>query len=334
MAITVPIPNFFLIGAPKGGTSALAHYLSEHPSIYFSAPKEPHFWDEDHEGSRKTHGLWTLDDYLKLFAGADPARHQAIGEGSTSYLQSRLALRAISAFNPEAKFLVMLRNPVDVAYGEHGELVRHYHEDVTDFEAAWRLQEERAAGRHLPKSPGIISQLQYRDVARFGEQLDRLFAIAPESRRLVVLFDDFVSDTRGVYQQVLEFLEVKDDGRTEFPKVNPARAYRSGRLGRLYHAPPAIIAGPMRIVRSKIMANSGWLKQKVKDLVSVKQPRQNLRPEFRAELQKVFRGDILRTAELLDRDLSHWLGEDQRPVTGHSEGSVATVATVDMRDQG
>ncbi len=334
MATSGSIPNFFLIGAPKGGTSALAHYLSEHPSIFFSAPKEPHFWDADHEGSRMTHGLWTLEDYLRLFKDVDPSRHRVIGEGSTSYMQSRVAVRAIMEFNPDAKFMAMLRNPVDVAYGEHGELVRHYHEDVTDFEEAWRLQEERATGRRLPRSPGIIQQLQYRDVARFGEQLDRLYELVPPSQRLVVLFDDFVSETRSVYQQVLRFLEIEDDGRTDFPQVNPARAYRSGWLGRLYHAPPAIIEKPMRIVRSKIMANSGRLKQKVKDLVSVKQPRQKLRPEFRRELQQVFRDDILRVSELLDRDLNHWISDDATQVSGCPQSVTATRAVVDVRVRG
>ena len=325
MAAAGPHPDFFIIGAPKGGTTALAHYLSEHPRIFFSAPKEPHFWDEDHENGRTIHGLSTVDQYLRLFAGADPDQHLAIGEGSTSYLQSRVAVQAIRDFNPDARFLVMLRHPIEVAYGEHGELVRHYHEDVTDFEEAWRLQEQRAAGHCLPRTPGIVQQLQYRDVARFGEQLERLFDVVPESQRLVMLFDDFVADTRGTYQQVLEFLNIPDDGRTDFPKLNQARAYRSGWLGRMYHAPPAIIERPMRVLRSKVMANSGRMKQFVKDMVSVKKPRRNLRPEFRAELLDVFREDILRTAQLLDRDLGHWITDDS-PQVKSSDRSAAPVS--------
>ena len=316
MAGSGPHPDFFIIGAPKGGTTALAHYLGEHPQIFFSAPKEPHFWDEDHTNGRKIHGLWTVDQYLRLFTEADPNQHLAIGEGSTTYLQSRVAVRAIREFNPDARFLVMLRHPIDVAYGEHGELVRHYHEDVTDFEEAWRLQEQRASGQCLPRSPGIIQQLQYRDVARFGDQLNRLFDAVPESQRLVLLFEDFVTDTRRAYQQVLEFLGVPDDGRTEFPKLNQARAYRSGWLGRMYHAPPAMLDGPMRLVRSKVMANSGRIKQFVKDVVSVKKPRPGLRPEFRAELLDVFRDDIVRTADFLGRDLSHWLEGKPREGAG------------------
>lgn len=328
------IPNFFIIGAPKGGTTALAHYLSEHPQVFFCAPKEPHFWDEDHENGRKTHGLWTLDQYLHLFKHADPERHHVIGEGSTSYMQSRVAVQSIYEFNPNARFLVMLRHPIDIAYGEHGELVRHYYEDVTDFEEAWQLQKDRAHGRNLPRSPGIIQQLQYRDVARIGEQLQRLFDIVPEPQRRVFLFEDFVADTRGIYQQVLEFLGINDDGRTEFPKVNQARAYRSGWLGRMYHAPPAVIERPMRVVRSKVMANSGRVKRFVKDMVSVNQPRPKLRPEFRAELLEVFREDIVKTQELLGRDLSHWLS-DMPPGKTAQAGKVKMItAGVEREGQG
>ncbi|MEZ6062248.1 MAG: sulfotransferase [Planctomycetaceae bacterium] len=335
-----PKPGFFLIGAPKGGTTALAHYLSEHPRVFFSAPKELHFWDEDHEHSRRVHGVWSLQHYLEYFRDADPGQHDVIGEGSTTYLQSEVAVKSILDFNPQAKFLVMLRNPVEVAQAMHGELVRHYHEDVTDFEAAWRLQPERAAGRRMPGNPAFTQQLQYQEVATFAPQLQRLFDAVPQTQRMVVIFDDFVTDTAGVYRDVLRFLNLEDDGRTEFPKVNQARTYRLGWLGRLYHAPPKLIERPMRALRSRINANSGPFKEAIRRVVSVNQPRTGLRPEFVQELRGVFREDVALTSEMLGRDLSHWTAEtserktcqrDKNGVAASVEQSLPERSQMEMR---
>ncbi len=314
-----PIPDFFIIGAPKCGTTAMASYLADHPHIFFSAPKEPHFWDDDHEGNRKVHELWTLDDYLGLFRSADPVRHHVIGEGSTTYLQSHSAVTSIMQFNPLAKFLVMLRNPVEVAHGMHGELIRHFHEDVADFEQAWRLQDERAAGRSLPASGAYAYQLQYRDVATFAPQLRRLFDAVPAEQRLILVFDDFVKDTASAYRCVLKFLGLADDGRTEFPRVNQARIYRFGALGRFYHSPPRIIERPIRLLRSRVNAHSGLLKDRVKQLVSRNESRTKLRPEFAAELRAVFRDDIARISEMIGRDLTHWTAEPSDAPLGDSQ---------------
>src|SRR6056297_911031 len=163
-----PKPNFYIVGAPKSGTSALAFYLSEHPQVFFSRPKELFYWSDDHQHARDLHSVYTLDDYLKFFQGANPTTHRAIGEGSVNYLQSHNAIENILKFNPEAKFIAMLRDPVDVAYGMHGELVRHYFEDVLDFEKAWALQSDRANGNRIPAKCVMRHQLQYQDVATFS----------------------------------------------------------------------------------------------------------------------------------------------------------------------
>ena len=307
--MSVPTPDTFIIGAPKCGTTALAHYLSQHPQFFLSGPKEPFFWDDDHGDNRVTHELWTLDRYLKLFAAADPAKHRAIGEGSTTYFHSEAAVPAILRFRPDAKFIVMLRNPVQVAHGMHGELRKHFLDDVEDFEEAWRLQEERAAGRRLPHNARLVHQLQYRQIASFAPQLRRFFETVPEAQRKVIVFDDFVGDTRAVYKETLDFLGLDDDGRTDFPKMNPSRQYRLQWLGRLYQSPPGFMERPMRRLRSWVMAQEHPLKRKVQDLVARKQPRAKLRPEFVAELRETFRPDLEETGELLGRDLTHWVAE-------------------------
>ena len=321
-------PGFFIIGAPKCGTTALAQYLSEHPNVFFCAPKEPFFWATDHPRARSINDLHSLEDYLRLFAAADSAIHRAIGEGSTTYMQSRTAITEIQKFRPDAKFIVMLRNPVDVVHGMHGELLRHFAEDEPSFEKAWALQEDRAAGRRVPANDRFAHQLQYRDVASFAPQLRRLFDQVPEQRRRVIIFDDFIRDTRAVYADVLNFLGLPDDGRSEFAKVNAAGNYRMQALGRLAHHPPAIMAGPIKLFRAWYIRRGGRLKQLLHRLVQKEAPRQSLSPAFREHLKDVFRADIEQTSQLLGHDLTEWT-RASRPAAG-----VATESTVSPASSG
>ena len=108
-------PNFFIIGAPKCGTTSLANWLAEHPRVFFSDTKEPHFFCTDGYT-----GVKTLKQYEKLFEDAKP-HHLAVGEGSTHYLFSKVAVPNILVYNPDARFIVCLRNPVDMAPSLHSE---------------------------------------------------------------------------------------------------------------------------------------------------------------------------------------------------------------------
>jgi len=136
-------PNFFILGAPKCGTTSVAVLLSEHPHIYMPQ-KEPHFFNTDHRRF-----LNSLEGYERLFARAD-ARHRAVGEASVWYLSSASAVKNILDYAPEAKFIVMLRNPVEMAPSLHEEQVFTGRENVTDFAKAWALQDVRRRGHQLP----------------------------------------------------------------------------------------------------------------------------------------------------------------------------------------
>lgn len=300
-----PHPNFFIIGAPKSGTTAMAQYLSTHPSIFFSNPKELFYWNDDFPRLRDGHGIYNDEQYLSYFSAADVARHRAIGEGSTTYLQSRSAVSKILEFNPQAKLIAMLRHPVETVQAMHGELYLKSMETEPDFEKAWELQAERAAGKSLPDS-FTINQLQYRDVAAFGQQLQRLFDVVPSGQRLVLLYDDFKTNPAQAYAQILQFLGLEHDGRTEFPKTNVSREYRMRWLGRLYHTPPRVLSRPMRVIQRMYAATSHEFKDRVRTMVTRKKSRPALRPEFKHHLCEVFRDEVAMTSQLLGRDLTHW----------------------------
>lgn len=143
-------PNFFIIGAPKCGTTSLAAWLAEHPQIFMSPIKEPQFFNKDVGFPMKS-----LQAYEKLFKDASSG-HIAVGEATVLYLYSKVAVRNILDYNPDAKFIVCLRNPVDMAYSLHEQWFFNGIEDIEDFKEAWLMQDiER--GRHRPHDAMIQS---------------------------------------------------------------------------------------------------------------------------------------------------------------------------------
>jgi len=297
-------PNFFIIGAPKSGTTALSQYLKEHPNIFFSRVKEPHFFDLDTSKRLKS----DLRTYLALFCEAEPDVHIAVGEGSTGYLFSKVAASEILKFNPNSKFIVMLRNPVDLVQAWHAEMYYEGVEDIRDFESAWRLEPERRCGRSIPSPCWEPKKLFYSEWGKLGEQMERLLSVVPRDKLKIVLFDDFVADTKGVYEEVLSFLEVPLDGKIDFETVNESRTLRYPWLQRNF----AFAANHIRRIR----AASGWqlkwglgVSQKLLLLNSKPSARKRISQELRAELADFFREDVQKLSQLLNRDLTYWVAK-------------------------
>ena len=227
-------PNFFIIGAPKCGTTALSEYLRSHPRIFISEPKEPMYFNTDHN----IHGLphytskyRTENDYLICFKHATED-DIAIGEASTWYLYSQVAIDNILTFNPDARFIIMIRNPVDLVYALHSEFLYSGYEDIEDFEAAWNVQEERQKKQHLPTGRVEPKLLIYSEVGKLGRQLEHVYQKVSPERVKIIRFEDFASDTAKIYKKTLKFLDVPYDGRTDFPIVNQNKHIRSRRLHR------------------------------------------------------------------------------------------------------
>ena len=137
-------PNFFILGAPKCGTTALSEYLREHPRAFVSQPKEPHYFCGDFDYYYAP-GQRSEEHYLRLFDAATDD-HLAVGEASVWYLYSADAARNIAAFDPATRVIVMLRNPVDLVPSLHSQLLYMLDEDEPDPARAWELQEARRRG--------------------------------------------------------------------------------------------------------------------------------------------------------------------------------------------
>jgi Sulfotransferase domain len=304
-------PDFVIAGAPKSGTSALYEWLSSHPDVFLPALKEPHFYSEDLPGLR---AVTTRDAYESLYASA-PVRTLR-GDSSASYLFSRVAVPRILEDNPDSRLIVILRNPAEAAHAYHSELLYNLSEEVTNFRAAWSLQEGRRAGRRIPAHCREPKILQYREMFAYGEQLERFFSRVPQKQRLVLLFDDLKKDPAGAYRRVLTFLGLVDDGRNDFGRVNPNKMLRSRRaaiwlrglrsaIGPLY-APAKRLANAIGIYPSHLL--SRW---------NVKQrSRVPLDEGFRRQLYGEFAAEIARTEQLLGRSLASWSAPDAYAAAG------------------
>lgn len=305
-------PNLFLVGAPKCGTTALSSYLAGHPDIFMSeqavamAPgqdllkaKEPGYYAEDQRDLFGGRPFSSRETYLAVFEQAN-ASTQWLGEASVNYLASKVAIPNIAQDNPDAKFVVAVRNPVAIASGMHNQRVKEGAENILDFEVAWRAQGSRLEGANLPVGTNMSpAAFQYGELARIGTQLKRLYQHVPPEQVHVIVHDDFTSDPLHVYKQLLAFLDVPYDGRTEFNRVNASKSIGSPNFIRL-----VMWANRLR-KRLGIPGMGKGLYKKVYRL-GLTSGKKEMAPAFEQELKDYFRTEVDIISGLLGRDFQHW----------------------------
>lgn len=295
-------PSLFLIGAPKCGTTSLAAWLSEHPDLFMCAPKEPDFYAPDVASSIEA---GNIDAYRALFSSAQP--DQICGEASTTYLRSQEAVAAVLEDAPDARLVVCLRHPIDLAASIHGQLVRTGREAETSFTKAWALQDTRRANPARRRSDHNPADQLYGDMAMLGTQVDRLLQVAPRDQVLFIFLEDMKRDPGSVYRAILTHAGAVDDGRKDFPVLNERRAPRSLFLARLSHMGGAF--------RRRLGFKNGFGLGRMINRTNEAAPttRNAPDPSLQAELLDFFRNDIALLAKLTDRNLDHWLKTDAQP---------------------
>ena len=295
-------PDFFIVGAPKCATTALYSYLKDHPDIFMPEKKEPHYFAQE----LSDYFVHTRDEneYFDLFKDAD--ENQNCGEASVMYLRSPSAVRKILDYDPQAKCIAMVRNPVDAVISMHLQNIKSRHEDQIEFMKAWNLQEERAQGKQVPKRCTDPDMLQYGELFALGSQLERFLKTVPEDQRLVIVYDDFKNDTKAVYEKVINFLGLKAEADKGFEVVNPTTRHMSPllekRLAKIkYNHVPLI--GPLLyfLHRCYIYWIRPVLRPGFKPTPPTKPP-----ADVYAMLESYFEPEIRKLEGLLDRSLEDW----------------------------
>ena len=304
-------PNFFLVGAPKCGTTSMHEYLQRHPDVFMPFYKEPHYFGADLDGSRFRQFRGKPERYLKLFR--DARDEKRIGESSPWYLASESAAEEIHAFDPNAKIIIMLRNPVDMMYSMWSQFRYSGNEQIETFEAALTAEADRRDGKRIRRAAHCLTGLQYRRMARFSSQVRRYFDRFGRANVKVIIFDDFRADTAAVYRDTLDFLEIDSSFHTRFDIVNPNKEVRLEWLQRLI-----ISSGfSLMLLKDRLtylatthsLAPYRYRTRAVKGMIAVYtkyERRSPLTADLRRRLNAELKAEIDQLSALLDRDLSHW----------------------------
>jgi len=323
----VKIPDFFIVGHAKSGTTAMYEMLSRHPQIFmpeykWGAGKEPWYFSRDNPQPQRdsTRSIeftgrreMSLETYGALFA--DAREDQLIGEASSSYLWSKSAPGRIAQARPDARIIAILREPAAFLRSLHLQLLQNHMEFVSDFRKALELEQPRREGREIPEQNYWPSALLYSEQVRYVEQLRRYEALFPRHQMLVLIYDDFKLDNRATVTRVLNFLGVDDTVELEPVKVNPTIAIRSRRLDNLRLG---LVSGRNPLLRAVRTAGSAVTSRRVRKTVYYPLVRRAVwgkapppDEKLMAELRVRFKPEVVAISEHLGRDLVKLWGYDR-----------------------
>jgi len=308
-------PDFLIIGAAKAGTTSLVEYLKQHPDIYFSPIKEPHFFSTDIKPENFNQRYYSnvvvdLDAYFRqkplkeifeayvrdeaqyrqLFQHARP--DQVKGEASTTYLYAKEAARNIRETIPEAKITAILRNPLERAYSHYLMALKF------GFTSESFLQALKTDQQKTEKGWGI-SEL-FLELGLYYEQLKRYYEQFPASQIKILFHEDFYAQPNHVLEQLTTFLGVKSH------TFDTGETHNQGGVPRFRRLNEMLNKLGLRMQLGKMLPAN--IKSRLKKLY-LRKPAQNPDddPEAKAFLREYYQADIQRTADLIGTDLSNWL---------------------------
>lgn len=306
-------PNLFIVGQPKAATTALYDFLGQHPDIFMTGAKEPHYFCKDsHEESDRYYGFKQFyqfrdeEYYLSLFSGRSET---IVGEASTHYLHSKVVAQEIHKFNPDAKIIALIREPVSWLYSLHNHYVITTTEPEKDFVKALELETLRRQGKFIGTRVRCPSWLYYTDRIKYYEQLKRFFDVFKSSQIKVIITEDFRQDNNRIYKETLDFLGVSTDFTASYKSVNIRTTIRFEKLTNIvYHpftrkmAQKFLFFSPeiYELIREKVVEKILWKPDSG----------QQIPDDIKLKLMKDFKPEVLKVSELLGIDLEKRWGYD------------------------
>jgi hypothetical protein len=311
------VPDFFLVGHHKCGTTAMHEMLRSHPQIFMPELKAPRFLAQDlHPTAQMPPGSampGSLREYLELFALA--RAEQRVGEASESYLTSRVAAAEIARLAPGARIVAILREPASFLRSLHLQYVESRVENENDLGRALALEDARRRGQSIPEQAHWPRVLLYSEHVRYAEQLRRYHAVLPREQVLVLIYDDFRADNAGTMRRVMRFLGVDETAPIEMLSANPTVRVRSPRLHGLvqdvavgrgplarYAKAPLKALAPRRVRRGALRA--------ARSRVVYAPPRPGDERTM-GELRSRYKQEVVELSECLGRDLVALWGYDR-----------------------
>lgn len=300
--------DFFIVGQPKSGTTALANFLNQHPSICMANPKEPGYFavdfikeSDDFHNKKVYLKARSLKEYEKHFSHR--GKNELLGEATTTYLYSKSAAKKINEYNPEAKIIIILRSPVDMLHSLHMQNYNTGVDDEADFETALNKEAGRKQGKHIPSRAAVPSFLHYSERVKYLEHVNRFINLFPRKNILIFTAEEFKSDNIKMYKKVLGFLSVDTKFKPDLARINESATPRNKFVHRhlntlglknfLYK-----ILGPQKYTALKKRASRLVMKDHERSAVSA---------ELLNRLQEQTMSEVEKLSNVLERDfLSEW----------------------------
>ncbi len=307
---TPRVPDFFIVGNPKSGTTALYEMLRGHPQIYLPELKEPWFFATDmrprFQPPRSAPPFETLEQYAALFD--DAGAQQRVGEASSAYLWSTTAAQRIGELRPDARIIAILREPASFLRSLHLQLLRTHVESKKDLRTAISLEQARSEGKQIPRRSHRPQLLMYSRHVRYVEQLKRYHAVFPPQQVLILIYDDFRRDNTATVSRVRRFLDVDDELPVNVVDANSTTiSMRSQQADELLNV-ISVGRGPVsRALKAAVKTltpkdlRTKAMQATQRHVVMGAPPPPD--EELMLELRRRFKGEVEALSEYLDRDL-------------------------------
>jgi len=292
------LPNLFIVGAAKSGTTSLHNYLNQHPDVFMCTPKEPHFLINNEIGKdRIPIGICSENEYLDLFFEGRGEKYR--GESSVMYLMfPEIVIPKINQqFGKECKIIIMLRNPIERAYSGFQHVKRYnVKEDCTDFKSAWSVSEERYFS-----NPEMTPASRYKELGLYHKQVKSYLDGVKNVH--IIIYDDYQNYFQDEMNKVFDFLKI------ETVAINSEKKHMVG-------------GWQWENKRIKnLMMKKNPIKSALKFLIPFKGIRKSIRQDIqnrntsevaiisdkdKVMLKEFYKADIKKLSELINRDLNYW----------------------------
>ncbi len=284
-------PSLFIVGAAKAGTTSIYSYLAQHPDVFMSSVKEPHFYSRVRPSAEQRaimrHIVSDEAEYRRLFEGSEGFR--VIGEASPSYLWEQGTAHRLAETHPDARIVAVLRDPVERAFS-------HYLMDLKlGVQSLPFLEAVEADEKRKEKGWGV-SHL-YLELGFYGEQLERYFAVFPAEKLLVLTFDELTNSRVETIARLFEFLNLEpaDPSRIDLDAVHNRFAAPRGWLARRMLSSDLVRSVGDRLPRPFRRA----VRRRVLERHGVDKPK--MAEDERSYLRSRYDADTRRLEELLGR---------------------------------
>ena len=284
--------DFFIVGAPKAGTTSLYHYLSEHPQVVMSSQKEPDYFSDK---EIQEQGMYyaksrvnTLDKYKSLFVQKESVVY---GEASVSYLFYENVAEDIKKYNPNAKIIIMLRNPIERAFS-------HY---LMDYRLGLISDsfENIIAKKSKHKNAHLFYQ-QYIEVSKYATQIQRYLDFFEKENILFIDYEDFKKNVSKTVDQVYNFLNISTEFVADINTKHNTFIMPKNKIIRLIYS--FVFLRKILTILFPI-----YLVKHIRVLLFKSDKKPELLKETRSLLKKIFNDDIKKLEEVLAKNYSKWI---------------------------